>query len=481
MRKVLIAVAALVVAAVAAASASASVTPAFSATDVATCNGTSTVTVGITAQNPPPEQQAADIVLLVDDSGSIGSGPFNTQVRPALNSFITAAAPSATGNHIGIIEFGTGTNNVTGGLLSNATTLTSFVNTMPYRAGFTHTLTGLQAADTMLSGASARAGVPQVIIVVTDGVWNPATENPTAFANTLANTDGVAIWAVGVGSGVNAAQLTAITGGHGDRVFSIGDFDELEAALADALLEVVPAATNITYTATAAPDWTITGSSAGTVAANTITWSVPEINSPAGTTLTLTYTQQHTGVTNGVKPLSSAATLTYTDQTGTHVVDYSTQTVTVSGCNRPPVANAGADQSVLIGGSGTASVTLNGTGSSDPDGDALTYTWKEGATTLATGATPTVALPFGLHTLTLTVSDGQYSDSDTVVIDVGVDTAGLCALIEASSDNAGVAHSLCVKLQHGSMRAFFNELAAQRGKHIPAAAADLIRTLAGEL
>ena len=39
--------------------------------------------------------------------------------------------------------------------------------------------------------------------------------------------------------------------------------------------------------------------------------------------------------------------------------------------NRPPVANAGADQSVLDG----TEVHLNGGGSSDPDGDSLTYFW----------------------------------------------------------------------------------------------------------
>ena len=60
---------------------------------------------------------------------------------------------------------------------------------------------------------------------------------------------------------------------------------------------------------------------------------------------------------------------------------------------------------------------------------------------------------------------------------VAVDAAGLCALIQQWSDNAGVAHSLCVKLDHGNMRPFWNELAAQRGKHIPADKADIIRAL----
>ena len=39
--------------------------------------------------------------------------------------------------------------------------------------------------------------------------------------------------------------------------------------------------------------------------------------------------------------------------------------------NRAPVANAGADQAAKVGDQ----VTLNGAGSTDPDGDSLSYAW----------------------------------------------------------------------------------------------------------
>ena len=89
------------------------------------------------------------------------------------------------------------------------------------------------------------------------------------------------------------------------------------------------------------------------------------------------------------KPLSSTATLvnptsvnpTFTvDKAGTYVVrlvvndgmvNSAPDTVTVSTLNSAPVANAGTDQSVYVANT----VTLDGSGSHDVDGNLLTYTW----------------------------------------------------------------------------------------------------------
>jgi len=85
----------------------------------------------------------------------------------------------------------------------------------------------------------------------------------------------------------------------------------------------------------------------------------------------------------------------------------------------PVVADAGPDQTVECTGPLT-SVTLDGTDSTG--GGTLSYTWKEGVTTLGTGATLMVSLPKGSHTITLTVESSEGgSDDDTVQIDI-VDT-----------------------------------------------------------
>ena len=107
--------------------------------------------------------------------------------------------------------------------------------------------------------------------------------------------------------------------------------------------------------------------------------------------------------------------------------------ITVTGANDAPTANAGPDQPAVISG---APVTLDGSGSSDPDtGDTIdTYTWTHTggtpsvtltgpATEMPTFTAPTVTTPTTL-TFTLVVNDGTAdSPADTVDIIVNPDTA----------------------------------------------------------
>ena len=102
-----------------------------------------------------------------------------------------------------------------------------------------------------------------------------------------------------------------------------------------------------------------------------------------------------------------------------------------------PTANAGPDQTVNEG----AAVTLDGSGSSDPHGDDLTYSWNQtsgpevdlaGADTASpTFTAPTVASNTALE-FTLTVSDGTDVDTDTVTIAI----RNLNTLVSVSSTNA---------------------------------------------
>ena len=78
--------------------------------------------------------------------------------------------------------------------------------------------------------------------------------------------------------------------------------------------------------------------------------------------------------------------------------------------NQPPVANAGGPYS---GVAGETLVTFDGSGSSDPENDALDYAWDFGDSIgTGTGVAPTyVYQTAGSYTVTLVVTDGT-SDSD---------------------------------------------------------------------
>ncbi len=89
--------------------------------------------------------------------------------------------------------------------------------------------------------------------------------------------------------------------------------------------------------------------------------------------------------------------------------------------NDAPVANAGQNQTVML----AVTVELDGSSSSDPDGDDLTFTWT--MTTRPTGSTAelsdeTTAEPSfltdtpGIYVIQLTVSDGEKEDTDDVTV-----------------------------------------------------------------
>ena len=75
----------------------------------------------------------------------------------------------------------------------------------------------------------------------------------------------------------------------------------------------------------------------------------------------------------------------------------------VGGGNRAPVARASADRT---SGQTPLTVAFSSAGSSDPDGDALTYSWAFGDGTTSTAANPTKTYSTnGAYTATLTVRD----------------------------------------------------------------------------
>lgn len=78
--------------------------------------------------------------------------------------------------------------------------------------------------------------------------------------------------------------------------------------------------------------------------------------------------------------------------------------------NNPPVADSGGPYGAME----NDALAFDGSSSSDPDGDTLTYSWDFGDGTTGTGMTPSHAYLWGGNfTVTLTVGDGNMSDTST--------------------------------------------------------------------
>ncbi|MDX9975854.1 MAG: PKD domain-containing protein, partial [FCB group bacterium] len=113
--------------------------------------------------------------------------------------------------------------------------------------------------------------------------------------------------------------------------------------------------------------------------------------------------------------------------------------------NEPPVADAGPDRVVPL----NQPVTLDGTGSSDPDGDPLTYAWTVTRIPVGGGAGTPVAVTaadtafpvftpdvHGTYRATLVVNDGEL-DSAPDEADITTDQTGPTINFPAGTDISG--------------------------------------------
>ena len=124
-------------------------------------------------------------------------------------------------------------------------------------------------------------------------------------------------------------------------------------------------------------------------------------------------------------PVDSPFAMNFNPNTNTiYVTNQESDTITIVDllANAPPTANAGVNQLVLEG----TNVQLDGSGSSDPDGDPLSFKWRQISGTPVilsddTSITPTFVAPdidiAEALTFELTVNDGTFDSSpDTVTI-----------------------------------------------------------------
>ena len=132
-------------------------------------------------------------------------------------------------------------------------------------------------------------------------------------------------------------------------------------------------------------------------------------------------------------------TLIVTDASGIPSVNDDTNTVTITvtaGPNDAPTAHAGDDATVAEG----APVTLDGSASTDPEGENLTYAWSGSNGVTLTGETPSFTAPTELLTneelvFTLIVTDASGIPS------VNDDTNTVTITVTAGPNDAPTAHA----------------------------------------
>lgn len=109
-----------------------------------------------------------------------------------------------------------------------------------------------------------------------------------------------------------------------------------------------------------------------------------------------------TGTLNWAPDFTQAGTYSVVFTASNALTGTATTSIVVANQNRAPIANAGGPYF----GSNGSNVSFDGSGSSDPDGDALIYAWDFGDGNTGAGATPSHAYPVaGEYNVTLRVTD----------------------------------------------------------------------------
>lgn len=178
---------------------------------------------------------------------------------------------------------------------------------------------------------------------------------------------------------------------------------------------------------------TLNGLGSNDPEAQGLTYSWVQTSGPAVVLSDATAAQPTFTAPQGISNTSVQFQLQVTDGVNTSSAD--TVTVNVSADNDAPTASAGTDQEVEEG----QVVTLDGLGSTDPEGQGLTYTWVQVSGPSVVIEDPTAAqakfvAPEGVSNSTLkfelTVSDGDATSVSSVVVDISADD-------DAPTANAG--------------------------------------------
>lgn len=157
--------------------------------------------------------------FLVDQSGSIGASNFQYALK-----FLTTYV-NRTNDDLSImsIHFYDTTYEPYIGYGNNRATILSMINSKPYRSRGTMTGRAINASIASIASGNYPNGVPKILVILTDGV----SYDDVFYAAGYARSQGIILFCVGIGGGINNAQLLQIAGTQ-SNVLYISSYGNLE-------------------------------------------------------------------------------------------------------------------------------------------------------------------------------------------------------------------------------------------------------------
>ena len=157
--------------------------------------------------------------FLVDESGSIGASNFQYALK-FLETYV-----NRTNDDLSImsIHFFDSTYEPYIGYGHNRAQILSLIAAKPYRSKGTYTGVAINASVASIASGHYPNGVPKLLVILTDG----GSVDNVYYASEYARSQGIVLFCVGIGSGINNAQLLQIASTQSNILY-ISNYGSLE-------------------------------------------------------------------------------------------------------------------------------------------------------------------------------------------------------------------------------------------------------------
>ncbi|SIN81540.1 PKD domain-containing protein [Chitinophaga niabensis] len=339
-----------------------------------------TVTVLAAANKPPVSDAGSNVTLVLPSNSTQLTGSFSLDPDGVIVSY---EWKRVSGPAAGTIDDITASNAIVSGLAEGVYV---YELTVTDNGGLTNskqvtvTVQGVGANKPPVANAGADVSI--TLPTTTAQLDGSASADPdgTITSYTWTKISGPAAGVITT-SNANKTSITGLTIA-GDYVYELSVKDNGGTSATDQVkvtvlpsankLPVANAGTNVTITlptSTAQLDGSASSDPDGTIS----TYSWVKISGPAAGAIS-TANVSKTAVTGLTIAGDYLYELTVTDNNGGKATAQVKVTVTDAPANKPPVANAGADVTVILPAS---TAQLDGSASSDPDGTITNYTWTK--------------------------------------------------------------------------------------------------------